>query len=77
MTHRPRIPQRAPQLTPAQQRAQDATVAILRHYADAAEHYLAAHPERADPAAAHERLCSCGIALRECRCPLRQATAAR
>jgi hypothetical protein len=64
------VPSLAPRLTPAQSRAQEATVAILRRYADAAESYLAAHPERID-AGAHERLCPCGIREPDCLCPLR------
>lgn len=61
-------PELRPQMTAAQRRAQDATVAILRRYADAAEAYLAAHPQRAEPG---EQLCPCGIVTRACRCPLR------
>lgn len=64
------VPSLAPRLTPAQSRAQEATVAILRRYADAAESYLAAHPGRID-AGAHERLCPCGIREPDCLCPLR------
>lgn len=69
---RPAGPLRAPSLLPvmtaAQQRAQDATVAILRRYVSEAEAYLAEHSERAE---AGERLCGCGIETRNCRCPLR------
>ena len=64
-------PELRPQMTAAQRRAQDATVTILRRYADAAEAYLAAHPERGDLAVAGEQLCPCGIVTRDCRCPLR------
>ena len=66
-----RTPDLRPQMTAAQRRAQDATVAILRRYADAAEAYLAARPERAEPAVAGESLCPCGIETRACQCPLR------
>lgn len=63
-----RAPELHPKMTAAQRRAQDATVAILRRYADAAEAYIAEHPERIE---AGERLCPCGIVTRHCQCPLR------
>lgn len=62
---------RAVQMTPAQQRAQDASVRNLEHIMREAEAYLSARTDAAD--ADRERLCPCGIALRSCQCPLRQA----
>ena len=63
-----------PQLTAAQQRAHDATVSILRRYCDEAEAHLRA---RTADALGHARdtLCPCGIAERDCQCPLRQGRA--
>lgn len=63
---------RAVQMTPAQQRAQDASVRNLERIMREAEAYLSARADAAE-AAARERLCQCGIALRACQCPLRQA----
>ena len=58
-------------MTPAQHRAQDASVRNLEHIMREAEAYLSA---RADAAGAERaRLCPCGIAVRACQCPLRQA----
>lgn len=62
-----------PQLTAAQQRAHDATVAILRRYCDDAEAHLRARA--ADALDALDALCPCGIAERDCQCPLRQGRA--
>lgn len=67
---RPRAPSLAPQMSQAQRRAQDATVAILRRYASEAEAYLAMHPQDQE---AGERLCPCGIVERQCACPIRRA----
>lgn len=69
-----RVPELRPQMTPAQSRAQDATAAILRRYADEAEAYLAARAAEARDQA-REALCPCGIAERDCQCPLRQGRA--
>jgi len=62
---------RAVQMTPAQQRAQDASVRNLEHVMREAEAYLSARADADD--AARERLCPCGIALPACQCQLRQA----
>ena len=62
---------RAVHMTPAQQRAQDASVRNLERVMREAEAYLSARADVSD--AARERLCACGIALRSCQCPLRQA----
>lgn len=62
---------RAVQTILAQQRAQDASVRNLEHVMREAEAYLDARADAAD--AERERLCACGIALRACQCPLRQA----
>lgn len=59
-------------MTPAEARAQDATVVILRRHCDEAEAHLRALADRCGQAAL-DRLCPCGIALRACQCPLRQA----
>lgn len=69
-----RAPELRPQMTPTQSRAQDATAAILRRYADEAEAYLAARAAQAEERAT-DRLCPCGIAERDCQCPLRQGRA--
>ena len=61
-----------PQLTAAQQRAHDATVAILRRHCDEAEAHLRARAAEARDKA-RDVLCPCGIAMRDCRCPLQQA----
>lgn len=57
-----------PQMTAAQQRAHEQTVAILRTHCDAAEAHLA----RRDVAAIEvgERVCPCGIVERDCQCTL-------
>jgi len=60
-------------MTPAQQRAQDASVRNLEHIMREAEAYLSARADAAD--AERERLCQCGIALRSCLCPLRRDAA--
>lgn len=56
-------------MTPAQRRAHDATVSILRRYCDEAEAHLRA---RADAArdVARDKLCPCGIQMTRCQCPL-------
>lgn len=69
-----RAPELRPQMTPTQSRAQDATAAILRRYADEAEAYLAARAAEARDQA-RDALCPCGIAERDCQCPLRQGRA--
>lgn len=58
-----------PQLTAAQQRAHDATVAILRRHCDEAEAHLRARTSDARDQA-RDALCPCGIAAAQCRCPL-------
>lgn len=55
----------APQMTSAQQHAQDETVRVLAHYVREAERWLAGR--KLDAGAP---LCPCGIALAQCRCPL-------
>jgi len=68
-----RQPELTPQMTAAQQRAQDASVRNLERVMREAEAYLDARADAAD--AARERLCPCGIALRACQCPLRRDSA--
>lgn len=63
---------RMPQMTPAQQHAQDASVRNLAHIMREAEANLQARVDAAD--AERGRLCQCGIALASCQCPLRRAT---
>lgn len=67
---------RAPELTPAQRHAADATVAILRRYCDEAEAHLRARAAEARDQA-RDALCPCGIAAPQCRCPLWSAGHAR
>lgn len=69
-----RSPGKPPQLTAAQQRAHDATVAILRRHCDEAEAHLRARAAEARDKA-RDVLCPCGIAERDCQCPLRQGRA--
>lgn len=61
-------------MTPAQQRAQDATAAILRRHCDDAEAHLRALADKYGQAAL-DRLCPCGIAEVDCQCPLRRDAA--
>lgn len=67
-------PSRHAEMTPAQAHAHDATVAILRRYCDEAEAHLRARAAEARDQA-REALCPCGIAERDCQCPLRQGMA--
>ena len=69
----PVAPELTTQPTPEQQRAQDATVAILRRYCDEAEAYLRARVDSARDASL-DALCGCGIAASQCRCPLWSAS---
>lgn len=59
-------------MTAAQASAQDATVQILRRYADEAEAHLRAQAARRVEAITTP-LCPCGIAVDSCLCPLRPA----
>ena len=59
----------ATQLTAAQQRAHEATVAILRRHCDEAEAHLRARAAHAGSLAL-DVLCPCGIRAADCRCPL-------
>lgn len=68
-------PRRHAEMTPAQKRANEATKAILRRYCDEAEAHLRERAARAQESAGGERLCPCGIAERDCQCPLRQGRA--
>lgn len=65
------IPKHAVQMTPSQQRVQDASVRNLEHIMREAEAYLSARADAAE--STRVRLCPCGIALRACQYPLRQA----
>ena len=65
---------RRPQMTPAQQHAQDASVNNLWRFLLEAEANLQA---RVDAAETRWRLCQCGIALAACRCPLRRDAGVR
>lgn len=62
-----------PQLTAAQQRAHEATVAILRRHCDEAEAHLRARAAQAGSLEL-DVLCPCGIRAADCRCPLWSAT---
>lgn len=71
-------PELRPQMTPAQHRAQDATVAALRDAVELqelckrAERYLAAHPDRIE-GQPRERRCPCNVTLAECLCAIQRA----
>ena len=69
MTHTAPRREPVPVLTRQHLRVQDATVARLQDVVDQAERYLAAHPDRIE-GAARDKLCPCGIAAAQCRCPL-------
>jgi len=68
----PMPPELRPKPTSAQGHAQDETVRVLDHFAREAEAYLAARTAEARDQA-RDALCPCGVALRACQCPLRQA----
>jgi hypothetical protein len=65
----PRAPERLVNMTPAQQHAQDATVRVLRQFADAAEAHLRGREARLDDRST-TRICPCGNYLSDCMCPL-------
>lgn len=67
-------PSRHAEMTPTQKRVQDASYALLRRYCDEAEAHLRARAAEARDKA-RDALCPCGIAERDCQCPLRQGRA--
>lgn len=56
-----------PAVSAAQQRAQDAPVAILRRHCDETDAHLRARTAEAE-SAAQDKLCPCGIAVGACLC---------
>lgn len=65
-------PELRPQMSGAQQRAQDESVRRLKAIMAAAERYCAEHPERIEPGA-RERVCPCGVVLRQCLCEIQRS----
>ncbi len=61
----PMPPELLPMPTAAQLHAQDETVRVLERYAREAEAHLASRA-----IATGERLCTCGIPMSSCSCPL-------